>query len=277
MYRKNSERGQILLIVVITMIVALTVGLTIASRTVTELRLSRQNEESQRAFNAAEAGIDRVLQQGEGIVLEEELGNNSTFVVSSEAYEGSQFALNNGEEVDQNVGADLWLSDYEPVMFANGFSGRLTIYWGDQDQTNCSQTNPVRPALEIVVLQGSTTNPDFNKYLYDTCPGRTAGSIDPATNGTYAIAGLPGLTLSNRITSQITITNGILAKVIPLYNSTTVAVVAQDLSGNAAALPSQGSVVESTGASGETERKITFFQSYPQMPIELFPYNIISQ
>jgi len=73
MYGKNNENGQILLIVVITMIVALTVGLSIASRTVTELRLSRQNEESQRAFNAAEAGIDRVLKQGGEITLEEEL------------------------------------------------------------------------------------------------------------------------------------------------------------------------------------------------------------
>lgn len=277
MYKKNSERGQILLIVVITMIVALTVGLTIASRTVTELRLSRQNEESQRAFNAAEAGIDRVLQQGEGITLEEELGNNSTFVVSSDPFGGPQLLMNNGEEVDQNVGADLWLSDYEPVMFENGFTGQLTIYWGDENQTSCSETNPVRPALEIVVLQGSVSNPDFNKYLYDTCSGRTAGTLDGATNDIYTIPGLPGITLSNRINTQIPITNGILAKVIPLYNSTTVAVVAQDLSDNAAALPSQGSVVESTGASGETERKITFYQSYPQMPIELFPYSIISQ
>lgn len=276
MYKKNKEKGQILLIVVITMIVALTVGLSIASRTVTELRLSRQNEESQRAFNAAEAGIDRVLQQGGEITLEETLGNNSTFVVSATAYDGSQILLNNGEEVDQDVGADLWLSNY-PDFSGQIADGRLTIYWGDEDQTNCTEVAPVRPALQLVLLQGDIANPQIVKYLYDTCAGRTQGATDGATYGTQTITGIPGYTFTNRIDTPVVITNGIIVKVIPLYNSTQVAVVAEDSSGQPIALPSQGSVVESTGSSGETIRRITYYQSYPQMPIEVFPYSIISQ
>ena len=47
-----------LLVVVLTMIVALTVGLSLASRTITNMKISKQNEESQRAFQAAEAGIE---------------------------------------------------------------------------------------------------------------------------------------------------------------------------------------------------------------------------
>lgn len=276
MYKKNKEKGQILLIVVITMIVALTVGLSIASRTVTELRLSRQNEESQRAFNAAEAGIDRVLQQGGEITLQEELGNNAAFAVSATQYGGDQILLNNGEEVDQDVGADVWLSNY-PDFSSQIASGRITVYWGDEDQINCTETTPVRPALQIVTLQGDIADPQIVKYLYDTCAARTQGTIDGATYGIQTISGLPGYTFTNRINTPITISDGIIVKVIPLYNSTTVAVVAQDLSGQPIALPSQGSVVESTGTSGETIRRITYYQSYPQMPIELFPYNIISQ
>ena len=276
MYKKNKEKGQILLIVVITMIVALTVGLSIASRTVTELRLSRQNEESQRAFNAAEAGIDRVLQQGGEVTLQEELGNNAAFAVSATQYGGDQILLNNGEEVDQDVGADVWLSNY-PDFSSQIASGRIIVYWGDEDQINCTETTPVRPALQIVILQGNIADPQIVKYLYDTCAARTQGTIDGATYGTQTISGLPGYTFTNRINTPIAISDGIIVKVIPLYNSTTVAVVAQDLSGQPIALPSQGSVVESTGTSGETVRRITYYQSYPQMPIELFPYNIISQ
>ena len=276
MYKKNKEKGQILLIVVITMIVALTVGLSIASRTVTELRLSRQNEESQRAFNAAEAGIDRVLQQGGEVTLQEELGNNAAFAVSATQYGGDQILLNNGEEVDQDVGADVWLSNY-PDFSSQIASGRIIVYWGDEDQINCTETTPVRPALQIVILQGDIADPQIVKYLYDTCAARTQGTIDGATYGTQTISGLPGYTFTNRINTPIAISDGIIVKVIPLYNSTTVAVVAQDLSGQPIALPSQGSVVESTGTSGETVRRITYYQSYPQMPIELFPYNIISQ
>lgn len=272
----NSQKGQILLIVVITMIVALTVGLSIASRTVTELRLSRQNEESQRAFNAAEAGIDRVLQQGGEITLEEQLGNNSTFQVTANEYDGAQIILNNGEEVDQDVGADLWLSVY-PDFSSQITSGRITIYWGSEDQSNCTETSPVRPALQAVVLQGDIDSPQIVKYLFDTCAGRTQGALDGATYGSQTISGLPGYIFSNRINSPIQVTNGIIVKIIPLYNSTQVAVVSENLSGQPLALPSQGSIVESTGTSGETVRRITYYQSYPQLPIELFPYSLISQ
>ncbi len=278
MYKKNYEKGQILLIVVITMIVALTVGLSVASRTVTELRLSKQNEESQRAFNAAEAGIDRVLQQGGTIPISETLGNNSDFIVSSEEYSGVQILLNNGEQVDQDVGADVWLSNY-PDFSGRLASGNLTIYWGDNDQVNCNAPGPVKPALEVVILQGIIATPSVTKYLYDTCGGRTSGTLDVSDSGSYTpITGMPGEIFRNKIDVPISISNGIIMKIIPLYNSTTVAIIASpDSLGNPQPLPSQGSVIESTGTSGETVRRITYYQSYPQLPIEVFPYNIISQ
>ncbi len=278
MYHKSSERGQILLIVVITMIVALTVGLSIAARTVTELRLSRQNEESQRAFNAAEAGIDRVLQEGGEIVLSQELGNNADFQVSAVEYAGAQLMLNNGDIVDQDVGADVWLSSY-PDYTDQIANAQLSIYWGGEDQVNCTATSEVRPALEVVVLQGNVLNPTIEKYLYDTCPtnSRTLGTLMGSSYDVYTVAGIPGQTFRNRTSAPISITNGIIMKIIPLYNSTKIAVVATDSSGTPLALPSQGSVIESTGTSGETIRKITYYQSYPQLPLEVFPYSIISQ
>jgi len=274
---RSSEKGQILLIVVITMIVALTIGLSVASRTVTELKLSKQNEESQRAFSAAEAGIDRVLQQGGEITLSEALGNNANFSVTAQAFDGSQIFLNNGEEVDQDIGADVWLSDYP--NYANQIpSASLTIYWGEEDQINCSSTDPVRPALEISLLQGAdVANPSFIKYLYDTCSGRTSGSLDASLYGSYSLSGIPGQIFLNRVSVPISITSGIIMKVIPLYNSTKIAIVAADSGGNPVALPSQGSIIESTGSSGDTVRKIIYFQSYPQLPLEVFPYNIVSQ
>ena len=60
---KNSQNGQILLIVVLSMVVALSVSLSIASRTISNLRISKQSEESQRAFQAAEAGLERAVRQ----------------------------------------------------------------------------------------------------------------------------------------------------------------------------------------------------------------------
>ena len=56
-----GERGQALLIVLLVMTVALTVGLSVATRTIVNVRITTQEEQSQRAFSAAEAGIEETL------------------------------------------------------------------------------------------------------------------------------------------------------------------------------------------------------------------------
>lgn len=57
--RKNS--GQVTLLVLLVMVVLLTVGLAVVSRSVTDIRISKETEESARAFSAAEAGIEEAL------------------------------------------------------------------------------------------------------------------------------------------------------------------------------------------------------------------------
>lgn len=58
MKRKN---GQILVLVLLVVVVALSVGLSVASRNITNIRTSTQTEQSQRAFSAAEGGVEDVL------------------------------------------------------------------------------------------------------------------------------------------------------------------------------------------------------------------------
>ncbi|MGB9585898.1 MAG: hypothetical protein ACPL7A_00585, partial [Anaerolineales bacterium] len=60
--KKNS--GQALLIILLVMAVGLTIGLAVISRSVTDIRISRQEEESARMFSVAEAGIEEALKAG---------------------------------------------------------------------------------------------------------------------------------------------------------------------------------------------------------------------
>lgn len=60
---RQGEAGQIALIVLLLMAVVLTVGLSIASRTVMDVSLSRQEEEGSMTFQAAESGIENALNQ----------------------------------------------------------------------------------------------------------------------------------------------------------------------------------------------------------------------
>lgn len=279
----KKQRGQILLIVVLTMIVALTVGLSIASRIVTELRLSRQNEESQQAFQAAEAGIEQTLKQEQSISSSVNFDeNNASFTTTFTAESGASLLINNGQEVDQSVGADVWLSDYsaqQSQLFLNPMGGgaavSVTVYWKSPTQTSClaGSGDSVAPALEIAVLQGTVSNPGLTKYVFEASGCNRIPGAAQGVSGSYTI-GAANVPFRNKAT--ITVTNGLIMKVIPIFNSGLVGITATT-NGNAISFPAQGSVIESTGAAGNTVRKVTYFRSFPQMPLEVFPYSIISQ
>ncbi|OIP57348.1 MAG: hypothetical protein COX79_01235 [Candidatus Levybacteria bacterium CG_4_10_14_0_2_um_filter_36_16] len=273
----NGNRGQVLLIVVLTTIVSLTVGLTIVSRTITNLKISKQNEESQRAFQAAEGGIEQALssaQTGNPSLLTQNFSNSSssdtkTTVISAEG--GNNILLNNGESVDQDSGMDVWLSTYPD--YSSPTTGDVTIFWSNQDiqlsgsPEKCGKTDgsSVHSALEVVLLSGSVTSPTFTKKVFDPCARIPSSDIyDNVTKQTVG-----GITFNYQAT--ISVTNGLIMKVIPIYNSTKIAV------GSSVALPSQGSLIESTGTSGDTVRKVVYYSSYPQIPLEIFPYSVISQ
>lgn len=290
-YRRNLEKGQVLLIVVLTMVVALTVGLSVASRVSTELRISKQNEESQRAFQAAEAGIQQSLRNQQPNTGDVNLGNSASFNSGFKAEAGKTILVNSGIEVDQDTGADVWLSQYNSNPASNFGEPRLTgsanIYWGkvgtaSETQDQCTSSSggsspdpKVAPAIEVVVLQQPTSGLSIQKFVYDAnCSGRLPGAIAAEVGPhTVNIGGVARQFLYKSPASNLIAYNkGLVMKVIPIFNSTEIAVV--DTSND---FPTQGNVIESTGTSGDTVRKIKYYTSLPQLPIEVFPYSILSQ
>lgn len=293
-YRHTSpQQGQVLLIVILTMVVALTVGLSVVSRSISNLRTSKQNEESQRAFQAAEAGIDQVLKQlkspdgsatldGKNIDLQ----NSSNFSIKLVPSTGSNTVINNGDVIDQNVGFDVWLSDYPD--FTHQYYGNIEIHWAKQSQvgaTHCGTTDKVNitPAIEVLILSGTKANPQFTKQVFDPCSGRTTGAITAvASPGTGDL--FTGKSDPFGYKTTITIAQsspGLIMKIIPFYNSSIAGVKFTSLPpGGVAAddwYPEQGKTIQSTGKSGDTVRKLEYFLAYPQIPNELFPYSIVSQ
>lgn len=269
-----NSKGQVLLIVVVTMIVALTAGLTIASRTITNLRLSNQNEESQRAFQAASAGIERFLNATTG---SEGTGDfeDATFETTVLTQDADEYLLNNGAAIDQDRGMDIWLSAHPD--FSTQYNGSFTLHFGidtSENTQSCSVTTGrnVMPALEIVMLTGSVSNPSLSKYVYDPCATRRSFNnfANPGSSG----ATIEGVDMQHS-TAVINVTNGLVARVIPIYNSAVIGINWAPSGG--APIPIQGKLLESTGQAGETQRKIVYFESLPQIPVEVFPYVIMSQ
>lgn len=259
--KKNS--GQVLLIVVLTVVVALTVGLSIVSRTISSLKFSKQSDESQRAFSAAESGIEQALKQAGNQNLTSTLQeNNSSYITTAVVQSGRSFLLSGGGIVDQDVGTDVFLANY-PTYTTPLAQATVTLYWNTENLNSCLKNATTRAALEVLILSGTTASPVFSKFIYDPCA---------RISNTSAVGGqgvISDTTFTN--SAVIPITNGLIMKVIPLYNSTKIGI------SSTVDLPSQGSVITSTGTSGETVRKVVYFSSFSQLPLELFPYSLISQ
>ena len=259
-------RGQMLLIVVLVMVVVLTVGMSAATRTITNIRVSTDEEDSERAFSAAEAGLEQAL--GRNLGVSGTLDNTSTYQTSIAQLSGVQFLLNNNLPVLKDDAVDVWLSTY-PTYSVPYYNGSMTIYWGSSGDTcSTSEANNTMAALDIVLISGSTANPVSTHYPVDPCPQRRNDNNFGNTNGGGNVA---GKNFAYRTT--INVTNGLIARIIPIYASTSIGVTGcNNGGGGCVALPSQGTLIQSTGTSDNAQRKIVSFQSYPKLPPEIFPF-----
>jgi Tfp pilus assembly protein PilX len=176
------ERGQALLIVILVMTVALTVGLSVATRTINTVRTTVEEENSQRAFSAAEAGLERSLQSGTASTGE--FGNNTTYQATVATLAGQEFILNNGASVLKDDAVDLWLSTYP--TYTGQWTGDVTLFWGSgAASTTCNPNEAVNisPALEIVLIHGTRTSPILTRYAVDPCTARRGGNSFQAPAG----------------------------------------------------------------------------------------------
>lgn len=151
MNKKKLQKGQALLIVLLSMSVVLVVVLSILARSITDVSVSSQDEDSLRAFSAAEAGVEQALIIGSSIGSTE-IGNASYNVGVSAVAEGEKefnypSFLFSGESItiwfvvhDENNG--FICSEEKPCFTGN----TIKICWGKEGSAlDSGQT----PALEL--------------------------------------------------------------------------------------------------------------------------------
>lgn len=265
MQNKNKhESGQVFLIAVLILVIGLTVGLSVASRSVTNLKTSLEEENSQRAFAAAEAGVEKAIKSGasSGELLFGE-ANTKIHSVSVAAINGSQIQLRGDTLIEPNDGEDIWLSNHDPAsLYSSKWSGKMKLFWGDVD---CS-VSPVA-ALEVIVMAADISgNPTSKRYIYEPCSTRNTGVSDIFQSVTFNIQ---NRTYKYR-TGPITVANGYIARVIPLYLGSYIGIEVVQTTGGT--FPDQGKIINSTGIAGGTTRKIKYIQGWPKIPNEIFQY-----
>lgn len=260
-----NQKGQALLIIVLVMVVALTVGLSVASRTIINLRNSSDQASSQQALSAAEAGIEKAIVSGNTANVAGSFSGNSSYTTTIASVSGtSAFLLNGGNLVPKDDATYVWITPYSSnpaVQWTSAWTGNLTLYWGDSSGS-CSNA-----ALEISIINGPKNAPTITRYALDPCAARTGSNNFTLANASpFSIS---GKTLNYR--TVISVSNGLLVRINPIYAGAYIG------TSGSTALPDQGSVITSTGTSNSsTTRKVTVFQGYPEIPAELFPYSLFS-
>jgi len=175
---KHSS-GQALVIILLVMAVALTIGLAVVSRSVTDIRLSQEQEESARAFSAAEAGIEAAL-GGSPITSYEGF---TVSVVSEDLGGVGKMGFIFPYDVKKGDTQTVWLVDHDedgnPDFSTAGNFTNFIFYWGERDVPD--NVRDETPALEayLVYLDGANRF-QTRRVAFDPMGGRSEGFTSDA-------------------------------------------------------------------------------------------------
>lgn len=262
--RKN-QNGQAVLIVLLSLSIVLIIVLYIMSRTVTDISLSSKEEDSMRAFSAAEAGIERALVIGNDIG-QTAIGD-ATFQASVTDFGVGQNTLVYPLGLKSGGISTFWFARPGEPEF-NG--GEAKLCWG---AAGTSASTSETPAVEVSIFYLDAGVYKVARAVLDPNTSRTVtNNFSSATTSACVVNGESFAFQSTVDFSSLGITGyatpGVLRYMTVkfLYNNTTSHKVALDVSSTSSLLPSQGVKVNSDGSFGSSNRSIEVYQLYPVAP-----------
>ena len=264
----HQDSGQALVLVLLSLSVVLTIVLFVLSRSITDIAVSTSGEEAIRAFSAAEAGVEKALVLGpSGGPI-----GDANFSASVESFAEGQYQFNYPLDLASGDSATIWFVSHDDsgsiICDAENpcFSGnQMKVCWGESGTSASSSTTP---AIEISVFydDGSIK---IGRGAFDPYSGRpTSNFFSQPDSGTCTISDKTYEFQKTIDFSDLGAADELLfAKVRMFYNSDRSHGVGVDVNfpGNDA-LPSQGNLINSTGTSGESVRRVEVFQSFSEPP-----------
>lgn len=263
-----SQKGQVVLIILLILTVLLTVGLSVASRSVTDIKISQQSQESARALWVAQAGLEQAMKANVGtggdIVL-----NNVTYKVTAATGldGGNEFVF--PDKVSADDSRTFWLVEHDASGQINElikkYNGpKLTIYWGDSTNS---------PALEVTYIYKDNSDNFHNvHYAFDPQTRTPPTNFSPVGSG-GTILGVNFPRSGSISTSGKT---PYLLKIKPMFNSSPVQ-IGLKVDDSSHIFPSQGNCFDSTATVLESNitRKLTECRYWQTTP-SIFDYLLFS-
>lgn len=247
--KKNG--GQVTLVALLVMVVLLTVGLAVVSRSVTDIRISKEAEESARAFSAAEAGIEDLLKENlAGLPYVGDVYTGSTVVGGLTVGYTVEKTNSFQTKIAQNDVAEVNLKNSD----GSGWSGNLEVVWSGKVLELTLIYKPVGLNYRIKREVLGLTDPDCN-------------IISSVTNSPYTFIVFP---------SQSGADVEKVLRIRPICNEAEVTVASSDPSGNP--LPDQSYTIRSSGTIPESRQTRTIELTKSSLPIlpPIFDYVLFS-
>jgi len=253
-FRISDQAGQVALIVLLVMVVMLTLGISVAQRGVTDVRISQQEEDSARAFQAAEAGVEQALStlsSGAG-----EFGEDVSYAVQVTQAGTGGFVV--GQPIAAGETARVDLAEASPNL-----SG-LNLYFMEKGKDDCD-TTPA--AIEVSIAQKVGNQDRVKREGFDVQD--RDNNFTPVTAGSYAFE---GKTWCGKATLNLT-GNDDEVRIKVWYSRATIGVEPRPAG---ATLGDQYVFVDSVGKTeGGVTRAVEVTRSEPQLP-PMFDYALWS-
>lgn len=302
-FMENSRReaGQVVLILVLIMAVALVIGISVVQRSLSDISTAGKVEQSSRAFSAAEAGIEKALKGDFGGVT---FDNNSQAQTDPAQLLPPQAGAGNIQPafeyppLAKEETAHVWLADPTADLPSCNppkacYKHRsLDVYWGDP-----SAEDKAALAINLVYYGTDLNDPDptqravskyrTRKWYFDQqirnngfCQITCSGNNPVGANNyqcKFTLGNNSGcLNAPSGFDNSPLPDNLMLIRARLLDNSTSqpFAVGATSPCANCS-LPTQAKRFVSTGISGQTQRKIELFQVLNVVP-SYFDYAIFA-
>jgi len=280
--RYRYQKGQAVLIVLLSLSVVLVIVMYILSRSITDISLSTKDENAMRAFSAAEAGIEKALVVGSSNDLD---FSGASFNASVSDFAAGQTSVTYPISLKSGELATFWFVEHDndgnlvcDVTHPCFTGNQILLCWGDPDTSYNSNTTP---AVELTVYYATSaldlTTLQVKRAVLDVHPTRTTSNNFTAASNTLCTVANESFQFRNGLflgTSETglhldipnTDSEGILlfATVKMLYNTSVGHKVG--LSVSTSQLPSQGSVIDSLGSYGGANRRISVYQLHPVVP-----------
>ncbi len=267
------QKGQVVLILVLITVVGLTVGLSLISRTVTDVRISSQIEQSGRAFSAAEAGIETALKTA--------IINGPTGTIELPGADASYNVTALGDSTNiysfpltpSGQSQTIWLVPHNddgtlketeprpPVGKAYPPDASFDLCWGSDVLA--------QPAVVLSLYYKDGSDYKVAKLAYDSLGSRgnnfyLADTTGNYCNGIYRFKKTlqPNLVPENGFGVSGASITLLALRIHVLYDSTAFAIKP-----STAALPLQGKLITSTGETNTgIVRRVQVNQGYPSLP-----------